>query len=404
MQKLKNKKVLVAMSGGVDSSVAAYLLLKEGYEVAGATMKLYSSSKSTSDKIFSDKTTSHSASLSSAIGSDESIRDAKAVCKKLNIKHYVFDYTRELEENVIKDFIDSYLSGRTPNPCIKCNRIIKFGLLIKKAQDMGFDYFATGHYASIIVKDKKYYIGKGADSVKDQSYFLYRIKKENLPFIKFPLSSYKKSEIKNISKEAGLALEEKKESQEICFIKDKSYHDFIKERVETDFSRHGNIRDTKGNIIGRHKGLAFYTIGQRKGFGISHEKPLYVTEIDVKKNEITVGERPYLFKKGLIADSLNWFTDEVPGEALAKIRFNHKETECRIFQKPLCADENKQDLKDEKNGITGFKEPDNYKKNIYVKFLIPQEAVTPGQSVVFYDKKAPGTVLGGGIITEGTDY
>jgi tRNA-specific 2-thiouridylase len=351
------QKVLVAMSGGVDSSVSAFLLKEQGYEVVGLTMCL------------GVKTEENGPTR--CCGPD-AVNDAKNVCKKLNIPHYVMDFSKDLEDKVIKKFIESYLSGKTPNPCIDCNRYLKFGTLLEKARAMGFDLLATGHYACIIKDSEDYFLKKPKDLKKDQTYFLYAIRKQDLDKIIFPLCPFTKEEVKNIAKKIDLSVADKEESQDICFITSENYKEFLKERLRDRLKDRtiepGLIIDLKNNIIGRHKGLPFYTIGQRKGLGISYSEPLYVVTIDIDKNQIVVGTKEDLKATTLIAGDLNFFTENLPQELKAKIRYNHDEARCSLtLDKDKCI----------------------------VRFEEPQEAVTPGQAIVFYSEDK---IVGGGII------
>jgi tRNA-specific 2-thiouridylase len=352
---MNEKKVMVAMSWGVDSSVAAYLLKQSGYDVTGATMCLGINSEE---------------SEKPGCCGENAINDARDVCTKLEIPHYVFDFSKEMQKNVIEKFINSYLEGLTPNPCIDCNMTLKFKILLDKAMGLGFDYLATGHYADIAIIDGRYFLKKPADKKKDQTYFLYQIKKENLSKILFPVARYEKEDLRDIAKKIGLSVAEKRDSQEVCFVSDNNYKNFLEKNTQINLIKPGNIIDPEGRIIGGHNGIAFYTIGQRKGFGISAPTPLYVISINKNSNEITVGQRKYLKSKALIAGEMNIFCDELPDTARAKIRYKHKEAQCSIT-----------------------KLNENYK----VVFDEEQEAITPGQSVVFYSDEI---VLGGGVIKE----
>ena len=345
------KKVLVAMSGGVDSSVTAFLLKKRGYEVAAITM------------CFGVKKIEKS---KPACCGAEAIEDAKKVCRKLDIAHYVMDFSKSLEKEVISKFVSEYLEGRTPNPCVDCNKTLKFDILLKKALSLGFDFLATGHYARIGRKGKDFILKRAKDKTKDQSYFLYAIKKEALETILFPAGDFTKSEIRGIARKNNLPVADKPGSQDICFIPGKNYHDFIEERIGS--VRRGEILDLEGNILGDHKGAFFYTVGQRGGLGISHKQPLYVLSVDTKKNRLIVGEKKTLKAKGLIAEEVNVLVKKLSGKAFARIRYNQKEAECAI---KACG------------------------KNLKIIFEKKQEAITPGQSVVLYKGD---TVLGGGVI------
>jgi tRNA-specific 2-thiouridylase len=346
------KKVLVAMSGGVDSSVAALLLKNEGNDVSGVTMCLGIAVEGDSAK---------------CCGAD-AIDDAKRVCDRLKIPHYVFDYAKELEDRVISKFISEYKKGRTPNPCVECNRYLKFGSLLEKATTLGFDFLATGHYAAIEKNENGYCLKRPKDKRKDQTYFLYSTPYEKLENILFPLASLTKEEVREIAKSASLPVAEKQESQDICFVTQKNYQEFISGRVQN--IKPGPVADMQGNILGEHRGIIFYTIGQRGGLGISHATPLYVVSIDPAKNRIVVGEKKDLKARGLIAIDINMLTRSWPHQVHAKIRYRKKEAACEVtFEKDKTS----------------------------VLFAEEQEAITPGQAVVFYDNDI---VLGGGVIDE----
>lgn len=388
----KGTKIAVAMSGGVDSSVAAALLAGEyGKEnVFGVTMRLF---------CYSDKETGPKSCCSLA-----AINDAKAVAKKLGIKHYVLDFEKEFEKEVIDDFVSEYIKGRTPNPCIRCNTIIKFDYLYKKARALGAEKIATGHYARIreIKSEKlkvksggdysssgveKYHLLRGLDDKKDQSYFLYGITQNQLKHTLFPLGGMKKTEVRKLAKKYGLKTAEKTESQEICFIAgDTDYHGFISTRKNTDKIREGDIVDKKGNILGRHKGLPFYTIGQRKGIGIARKEPYYVLGFNIKKNQLVVGDEKDLYRKEFVVKNVNWILGKSPGKgfkAYVMIRYNMEPQKAIIYPS---------------NGVRSSKTNSSHlysNNNVRVVFNKPQKSITPGQSAVFYSKDE---VLGGGII------
>jgi tRNA-specific 2-thiouridylase len=347
------KKVAVAMSGGVDSAVAALLLKKSGLEVVGVTMCL---------------------GVAPALGGPvkccgpQEIEDARSVCRALGILHYVVDFAADLEEKVIRPFVEAYCRGRTPNPCVACNRWIKFGSLLEKALAWGFDGIATGHYAAIEEESGRYRMKIPRDRRKDQTYFLHGVPREALAKVLFPLAGYAKDEVRGIAEGSGLPLFDKPESQDICFIPAEGHGAFLRSRgvgIEP-----GEIVDRQGRVIGRHGGIACYTIGQRTGLGIASPAPLYVTAIDAAQNRLVVGGKKELLSEGLTADQVNCLVDAFPKEAWAKIRYAHRAAKCRISQNG--------------DGLT-------------VRFAEPQEAVSPGQSVVLYDNE---TVLGGGIIRE----
>jgi tRNA-specific 2-thiouridylase len=357
------KKVALAMSGGVDSSVAAGLLKDQGYEVVGITMQIWPQENFDND-------------VSSFGGccSLSAVEDARRVAAKFSIPHYVLNFRSVFQRTVIDDFIDEYRKGRTPNPCIRCNQHVKFKALLEKAFAVGCDYLATGHYARVEFDDssKKYRLLRGVDKSKDQSYVLYVINQDQLKHMHFPLGGYKKTEIRKIAKEMGLSVAEKEESQEICFIPGKRYADFIAEKLPGSV-QDGDIVNTAGEVIGRHKGLIYYTCGQRKGLRISSPRPLYVVEIDKKNNRLVVGDEKELYNNELVADELSLITlteikDRLDGQI--QIRYNSKAQPGSVF--PV-------------------------KKNkVKVVFDKPQKAIAPGQAAVFYD----GDVVVGGATIE----
>ncbi len=355
------KKVLVGMSGGVDSSVVAYLLKKEGYEVIGATMKLWEDANPTCNSLIA-------------------IQRAKKVAKELGIPHHIFDFKETFDKNIIQYFISEYLKGRTPNPCVICNREIKFEELLKKAKEMDIDYVATGHYARIVKPSRKtgnrYLLRKGKDKNKDQSYFLYRLTQEQLSKTLFPLGNLTKKKVRKIAKKIGLSIAEERDSQEVCFIPDNDYKKFIEKNIRTT-PREGNIVDSKGEILGKHFGIHKYTIGQRRGIKTISNDPLYVIGIDKEKNEIIVGPEESLYTSKLTAKDTNWIIPDLVKEDIplkAKIRYKAEEVACEI-------------INTEKNN----------KEKITLIFKEMQRAISPGQSVVLYKKDL---VVGGGIITK----
>ena len=364
------KRVLLGMSGGVDSSVSAILLKNQGYEVIGATMKLWcGANKQEKEK------------------NEKSIQDAKNVCEKLGIEHYVFDAQKEFEKYVINDFVEQYKNAKTPNPCIECNKKIKFGYFFDKADELNCDYIATGHYARIEYSEKynQYVLRKSSEEKKDQSYFLYTIPKEKLDKIIFPLQNFtSKEEIRKIAQENNLEVANKKDSQEICFIPDNCYQNFLENRMNKQ--KEGNIILRNGEILGKHKGLINYTIGQRKGIRISYKEPLYVIELNQETNEVIVGTESELYSKKLFANSINWQIEPDIKQNLkcfAKIRYRAKEAEAIVRMR-----------KNESPEKSKNKNSEN--ETLEIEFKEPQRAITKGQSVVFYDKD--GVVLGGGKI------
>ena len=352
------KTALIAMSGGVDSSVAAFEMVKKGYKCMGCTMRLYDN-----DMIGED--------LLGTCCSINDTNDARAVCDRIGIPYNIYHYEAEFRDKVIEPFVRSYENGETPNPCIRCNRYLKFDSLYKKAQEMGYDYIVTGHYARIREKDGHFYLLKAVDPNKDQSYVLYDLTEEQLSHTAFPLGEYTKDKVREIADENGFVTSHKKESQDICFVPDGDYAGMIQRYRGHDYPK-GNFVDLEGNVLGEHDGIINYTIGQRRGLGIPADRRLYVTRLDVAKNEVTLADNSDLFKTSLIIRDFHWITGDAPTEGYrcsAKIRYRHKEQPATLY------------VLDDSTARLVFDEP--------------QRAITAGQSAVLYDKEI---VLGGGII------
>ena len=361
---METEKVLVAMSGGVDSSVAAKLLTDAGFSCIGCTMKLYDNEDAGIPK-------------ANTCCSLDDVEDARSVAYRLGMPYYVFNLKDKFAECVIDRFVDAYEHGITPNPCIDCNRYLKFDKLFERADIMGCRYIATGHYARIEREGEKYVLKKALDETKDQSYVLYDLTQETLARVKFPLGSLRKTEAREIAAEAGLINARKHDSQDICFVPDGDYASFICHHTGKHYPS-GDFVDPQGNVLGRHQGIIHYTLGQRRGLGVSsNQGRLYVTGLSPQDNTVTLGSNAALFHRNLTAGQLNLIAMErldQPIQVMAKVRY-------RMTEQPAILEQ------------TG---PDTAR----LTFQEPQRAITPGQSVVFYQDDV---VLGGGIILSGED-
>lgn len=354
----ENKKVMIGMSGGVDSSVAASLLQKESLEVIGATMKLYNNEDI---DFVSEKTCC----------SLDDVLDAKSVCARLGIRHYTLNMTDDFKKEVIERFISAYQNGFTPNPCIDCNRYMKFSKMLHKAQDLNIDYVATGHYARIEKQGDRYILKKAVDLSKDQSYVLYSLTQEQLKVTKFPLGNYTKQQVREIAEENGFVNARKHESQDICFVPDGDYSKFIEYYTGKTYPC-GDFVDMNGKRLGEHKGIIRYTIGQRRGLGLALPASMYVVEKDVDNNKVILGFNDDLFKKEVNVKNISFTACDgldKPERLCAKIRYNQKEQPATVTQ----TDEN----------------------HFTIVFDEPQRAITKGQAAVLYDGD---TVVGGGTI------
>ena len=350
-------KALIAMSGGVDSAVAALLTQRAGYDCIGCTMKLYDNADD-------------AARERSCCALDDA-EDARSVAFRLGIPHFVFNYTERFRREVIGNFVDCYRRGRTPNPCVECNRHLKFGALLERAAEMGCDCVVTGHYARIGERDGRFFLKKGLDPAKDQSYVLSMLTQEQLAHIRFPLGELTKAEVRAIAEAEGFRNAHKSESQDICFVPDGDYARVI-EALTGEPSKPGNYVNQNGQVIGRHQGLIRYTIGQHRGLGLGTHERLCVLALDPEKNTVTLGPEAALYKSELTASGVSWVSGETPGEPLrcaVKTRYRQREQAATAIP-------------------TG---PDTLR----VVFDAPQRAITPGQTVVLYEGD---TVLGGGVI------
>ena len=353
------KRILVAMSGGVDSGTTAALLKNEGHDVIGVTMQLWD---------YGD--------AEGGCCSADDVRDARRVADQVGIPHYVVNYMDIFKKYIVEDFVGKYLSGKTPSPCVLCNQFMKFNFLLRRALELGADYLATGHYARIETEEatRKFYLNKAVDSAKDQSYFLFTLTQNELRRIMFPLGSMTKDEVREVAKSMNLKVADKPDSQEVCFITGGDYRDFLKEYTDNK-RENGEIVDVEGSTLGYHDGIHSFTVGQRRGLRISKGKPMYVVRVEPETNRVVVGEEKDIFRTGLVANNITWAdADRVASEEIevkAKIRYRHREEVALV--------------KLQSDG------------EALVEFRTPQRAMTPGQAIVFYKEDR---VLGGGWINE----
>lgn len=373
----KKPKVVVGLSGGVDSSVAAFLLKEQGYDVIGVTMEMWRpNEKYVRENLAKGQVREEVAGQDfqeSDYGVSAAVKDARQVARSLGIPHYVLDFREEFKAHVVDYFTAEYLAGRTPNPCNMCNRFVKWEALLNRAGELGADYVATGHYACIDkLPDGRYSICNSVTALKDQTYALYNLTQEQLAHTLLPIGQYTKEEIRRIAAENHIPVAGKPDSQDICFIPDGDYAAFLEREVADKIPGEGNFVNKEGKILGRHKGIIHYTIGQRKGLGIAIGHPVFVSEIRSESNEVILGENEDIFSDTLVCSHINYMGMEEltePRSCTAKVRYAHKGDECIL----------------EKIG----------EDRIRVTFKKPVRAVTPGQAVVFYDGKY---VLGGGLI------
>ena len=349
-------KALIAMSGGVDSSVAAWLMRQAGWDCVGCTMKLFQNEDAGVPR---DRTCC----------SLDDVEDARAVAYRLGIPHYVFNFTDTFRERVMDRFTAAYLAGRTPNPCIDCNRWLKFDRLWQRARELGCDAIVTGHYARIVEERGRWALKKALDPDKDQSYVLYHLGQELLPHVRFPLGELTKAEVRAIAEAQGFVNADKPDSQDICFVPDGDYARVIEERAGL-VPEPGDFLDLNGKVLGRHRGVIHYTVGQRRGLGLSAEHPLYVISVDASANTVTVGPKEALFRRTAFVEDFRWSVGAAPHgpvRCAAKIRYRHPEQPCLLTPLPGGG--------------------------VRLDFDEAQRAITPGQSAVVYDGE---TVLGGG--------
>lgn len=358
-------KALIAMSGGVDSAVAALLTAGAGYECAGCTMRLYGGEDGDAP-----------AAQNRGCCTADDAEDARSVAYRLGMPHYTFNYTDRFCADVVARFVDCYLRGETPNPCIDCNRCLKFGALMQRAREMGCDCLVTGHYARVAEENGTYYLKKAADPGKDQTYVLYMLTQEQLAHLRLPLGELTKVQVREIAREHGFVNADKPDSQDICFVPGGDYASVIERHTGRE-SAPGEFVDRDGKVLGRHQGIIRYTIGQHRGLGLYWHEPLYVLRIDPERNQVVLGPKEALYSDKLIAGAFNWISGKIPTAPVrCGVKTRYRQTEQPATATPLG------------DG------------RVRVEFDAPQRAVTPGQSAVLYDGD---TVLGGGVILRGTE-